>query len=340
MIGPLLAARIRNKLGINSLEEVYAAAYDGRLQRIAGVGRMRVQAIRESLAVRLDRQSPTWRQIVPSDEPPVETLLEIDRLYRERAAQGRLLTVAPHKFNPTGAAWLPILRITRHGHRYCAAFANTARSHQLGNDRDWVVIYRETKADFGIWTVLTSRYGELRGKRIVRGREAECQAYYDDGRPVQLSMLAPEPVICRFGRAIAAIYDELPVTPKVSVSIMTPIRLTLPKIARKCFLDSNISSGARVTAFEEIAMAVNTQVIVDHWDEIRERAAGTLGEPDRRRSANGPRQHQRIYRPDPTSHRRSTVRHPTVLESSGGRRLRVGLAGERAGSRVCLVGRG
>jgi DNA polymerase (family X) len=192
MIGPRLAARIRNMLGIDSLEEVYAAAYDGRLRRIAGVGRKREQAIRESLAVRLDRQAPTWRQIVPSDEPPVETLLEIDRIYRQRAARGRLLTVAPRKFNPTGTAWLPILRITRHGHRYCAAFANTARSHQLEHTRDWVVIYRETKADFGIWTVITSRYGGLRGKRIVRGRESECQAYYEAGRPVQLNLLGPE----------------------------------------------------------------------------------------------------------------------------------------------------
>lgn len=192
MIGPLLAERIRNRLGIDSLEEVYTAAYDGRLQRIAGVGRKRLQAIRESLAVRLDRERPTWRQIVPSDEPPVSTLLEIDRLYRERAAQGRLLTVAPRRFNPTGAAWLPILRITRHGHRYCAAFANTARSHQLDHAHDWVVIYRETKADFGIWTVLTSHYGRLHGKRIVRGREAECQAYYDEGQPVQQTLLAAE----------------------------------------------------------------------------------------------------------------------------------------------------
>lgn len=192
MVGPLLAARIRDQLGIESLEEVYAAAYDGRLRRIAGVGRKRLQAIRESLSVRLDREAPTLRQIVPSDEPDVSTLLEIDRLYRQRAGRGGLPTVAPHRFNPTGAAWLPILRITRHGHRYCASFANTARSHALGHDRDWVVIYRETKADFGIWTVVTSRYGNLRGKRIVRGREAECQAHYDEGRPVQLSMLANE----------------------------------------------------------------------------------------------------------------------------------------------------
>jgi DNA polymerase (family 10) len=190
MIGPRLAARIRNKLDIDTLEEVYTAAYDGRLRRIAGVGRKRLQAIRESLALRLDRKPPSWRHVVPSDEPPVATLLEIDQIYRERASQGRLIKIAPRKFNPTGTAWLPILRITRHGYRYCAAFANSARSHRLGHDHDWVVIYRETKADFGIWTVLTSRYGKLRGRRIVRAREAECQAYYAEPRPVQLNMLA------------------------------------------------------------------------------------------------------------------------------------------------------
>ena len=30
----------------------------------------------------------------------------------------------------------------------------------------------------GRWTVVTGRYGALRGERIVRGREAECRAHY------------------------------------------------------------------------------------------------------------------------------------------------------------------
>ena len=183
MIGPLLAERIRTRLGIDSLEEVYAAAYDGRLRRIAGVGRKRVQAIRESLAVRLNREAPARRQIDQADQPPIAVLLEIDRLYRERATTGRLVTVAPRRFNPTGVAWLPILRIERHGHRYTAMYSNSARSHELDHDHDWVVIYRDTKAAFGIWTVLTSQHGPLRGKRIVRGREAECRAYYAEARP-------------------------------------------------------------------------------------------------------------------------------------------------------------
>jgi len=204
MIGPRLAERIRTTLGIESLEELYAAAYDGRLRRIAGVGRKRVQAIRDSLAVRLDRNAPARREIVHADEPPIAVLLEIDRLYRERAAAGRLITVAPRRFNPTGAAWLPILRLTRHGHRYCAMFANTARSHELDHDHDWVVIYRDTKAAFGIWTVLTSQYGALRGKRIVRGREAECREYYEQARPVQKSMLTAEPGAPMVADAVAS----------------------------------------------------------------------------------------------------------------------------------------
>ena len=57
--------------------------------------------------------------------------------------------------------------------------SNTARAHQLGMVHDWVVIYRDDEQGHGRWTVITSRYGKLRGKRIIRGREAQCQEYYE-----------------------------------------------------------------------------------------------------------------------------------------------------------------
>jgi hypothetical protein len=190
MVGPLLAERIRRTLGIGSLEEVYAAAYDGRLQRVAGVGRKRVQAIRECLTMRLNRTPRARPTSTPEDDPPIAVLLEIDRRYREKAAEGRLIRVAPRRFNPTGAAWLPILRVRRHGHRYCAMFANTARSHQLGHVHDWVVIVRDSKQVFGSWTVMTAQYGLLQGKRIVRGRESECRKHYAESQQVQLNWLA------------------------------------------------------------------------------------------------------------------------------------------------------
>jgi hypothetical protein len=63
-------------------------------------------------------------------------------------------------------------------------YTNTARSHEVGSFDDWVIICREDDGAFGQWTVITSQYGPLRGRRIVRGREAECKAYYAE-RPTQ-----------------------------------------------------------------------------------------------------------------------------------------------------------
>ncbi len=71
-----------------------------------------------------------------AEEPPVEDLLAIDGEYRRKAAEGRLPRATPRYFNPTGSAWLPVLRTVRNGRSYSAHFANTARSHQLGSFRE------------------------------------------------------------------------------------------------------------------------------------------------------------------------------------------------------------
>ena len=44
--------------------------------------------------------------------------------------------------------------------------------------RDWVVIYRTAHAGGGQWTAMTSRFGPLTGRRIIRGLERECEEYY------------------------------------------------------------------------------------------------------------------------------------------------------------------
>ena len=61
---------------------------------------------------------------------------------------------------------------------YTAMFSNTARAHELDTTHDWVVIYRDDDGNHGQWTVITSHFGKLRGKRIVRGRESECASHY------------------------------------------------------------------------------------------------------------------------------------------------------------------
>lgn len=179
-IGPVLAARIHEQLGIETLADLEAAAYDGRLDRVPGFGPSRIRGVRETLAGRFRRSyAPEGIAARPQmGQPPVSELLDVDREYRRRAATKTLARIAPRRYNPTGAAWLPVLHTTRGSAHYTALFSNTPRAHELGMTHDWVVIYRDDQDGSGRWTVITARYGALRGRRIVRGREAECEAYY------------------------------------------------------------------------------------------------------------------------------------------------------------------
>lgn len=184
-IGPTLAQRIREELGIETLTELEAAAWDGRLARVPGMGDKRIRAVRESLAGRFARAPKVVgrgdRGVKPqrlADEPAVGELLDVDEEYRRLADRDRLVRVAPRRFNPGGQAWLPILHAERGGRRYTAMYSNTGRAHELGATHDWVVIAREDKGSQGQWTVITSRMGKLKGKRVVRGREDECAEWY------------------------------------------------------------------------------------------------------------------------------------------------------------------
>lgn len=180
-IGPTLAARIHDELGLDSLADLEAAAWDGRLASLPGMGAKRMQAIRETLAGRhaqADKRSRREELSEPDEQPPVAELLEIDRSYRHKVEQDRLPKVAPRRFNPERASWLPIMHTQREQRHYTAMFSNTARAHEFGKTHDWVVIFRDDDADHGQWTVITSSFGKLQGKRIVRGREAECAEYY------------------------------------------------------------------------------------------------------------------------------------------------------------------
>ncbi|GAB4332422.1 MAG: helix-hairpin-helix domain-containing protein [Dehalococcoidia bacterium] len=174
-IGKRLAERLHEELGIETLEELEAAAHDGRLERFNGFGPKRLAGIRAALAQRLGRYRRTRP---PHVAPPVDEILDVDREYRQRARAGKLRTIAPRRFNPSGEAWLPVLHTRRGDHEYTALFSNTERAHRLGRTRDWVVIYFDGGANEGQCTVVTAQRGPLKGKRVVRGREDECLAYY------------------------------------------------------------------------------------------------------------------------------------------------------------------
>jgi len=159
---------------------------------VPGIGAKRIRAIRDSLAVRLRGGASRRRssKAVVAD-PPVAVLLELDCEYRRRAALGRLPRVAPKRFNPTHAAWLPVMQRQRGDQRYRVLYSNTSRAHEAESAPDWVVIYRDD-GGAGQWTIVTARYGRLRGRRIVRGREAECQEYYAMQREQLQLDLAPQ----------------------------------------------------------------------------------------------------------------------------------------------------
>jgi DNA polymerase (family 10) len=165
-------------LGIESLEELEAAAHDGRLEQFPGIGAKRIAGIRDTLAQRLGRIRQGLTAPVQRNDATVAELLDVDRQYREEAAGGTLQKIAPRRFNPSGEAWLPILHTTRGPRHYTALFSNTARAHELNKTQDWVVLYYDGLSGERQCTVITSEFGQLQGKRIVRGREQECREHY------------------------------------------------------------------------------------------------------------------------------------------------------------------
>ena len=179
-LGHRLAERIYEELHVDTLEALELAAHDGRLENVPGVGPRRAAAIRASLHKMLVRhRGLVAAPIGAGPHPSVRLLLAIDRSYREQSAAGALPTIAPVRFNPMAEAWLPVLHCERDGWQFTAMYSNTAQAHQLNRTRDWVrVFFYDSENSEGQHTVVTETHGALAGKRVVRGREPECRAFY------------------------------------------------------------------------------------------------------------------------------------------------------------------
>jgi hypothetical protein len=176
-IGPKLAREIHKTLGLETLEALEAAAEEGKLASVPGMGKRRIEVVRSGLGRMLARARPL--RPASREAPPIDMLLDVDREYRSKAQAGELRTIAPKRFNPKGEAWLPILHAERGKWQFTAMYSNTALAHELGRTRDWVVIY--FSSDHGAesqCTVVTETRGHLAGERVVRGREQECLDHY------------------------------------------------------------------------------------------------------------------------------------------------------------------
>ena len=176
-IGPKLAEKIHDELHVETLEALEMAAHDGRLEAVPGVGARRAAAVRTALQSMLGRTRAP--RPAAGSSPEIALLLAVDEQYLTAAADGRLPCIAPRRFNPEGEAWLPVLHTEKDNWHFTALFSNTARAHQLGRTRDWVVIYHyDDHHREGQHTVVTETRGPMAGRRVVRGREAECRVHY------------------------------------------------------------------------------------------------------------------------------------------------------------------
>lgn len=197
-IGEALAHRIHDELHVDTLEDLEAAAHDGRLAALPGFGERRTRAIREYLDATLSRsarrRARSHRRIGPGHQrPSVAAILAVDSEYGRLARAGRLHCIAPRRFNPSRRAWLPVWHVDRNGWSFTVMYSNTARAHALGKTRDWVVVFIERDGEESQATVVTEYQGELAGLRVVRGRETECRRHYHvAGRSRSVSAWAHE----------------------------------------------------------------------------------------------------------------------------------------------------
>ena len=172
-IGPRIAEQLHDELHLETLEGLEAAAFDGRLAKVKGIGPRRVSSIQHSLESILARRRPA-RARRDGQTPPIAAILDVDKTYRRRAARGELATITPKRFNASGENRIPILHTEIGPWRFTALYSNTANAHRFGRTQDWVVIYFERD---GVpedqCTVVTEHHGPFAGMRVVRGYEAE-----------------------------------------------------------------------------------------------------------------------------------------------------------------------
>ncbi len=135
------------------------------------------EAVRKAVEKKADHAA------APPPSISIDLLLAVDEEYRKKAAAGKLKKIAPKQMNPAGEAWLPIMSASHEGYKFTVMFSNTPRAHEAEKTNDWVVVYfKKDGGEEDQYTVVTEQKGPLKGKRVVRGRERECAAYYADSR--------------------------------------------------------------------------------------------------------------------------------------------------------------
>lgn len=180
-VGRTLAQRIHNTLHVDTFESLENAARNGQLDKIEGLGIKRREAIEDWLFKHFgEHRYPLSNPHHSTGTPDIALLLKVDAEYRNGAKANKLPLITPKRFNPDNKAWLPVLHCTRNQWHFTVLYSNTERAHRLNRIHDWVVIYcYDDHHQEGQHTVVTETHGALTGKRVVRGREAECYEWYN-----------------------------------------------------------------------------------------------------------------------------------------------------------------
>ncbi len=158
-IGKQLAKEIVSQLNISTLEELEIAAHDGRLDAVKGFGEGRLKLVKLYLASLLsfrgDNDSRQRSAMQDFSQPSIGLILRLDQDYRQKAKEGKLRKIAPSRFNPTNAIWLPMYHVEQEGWHFTIMFSNTARAHELGKTEDWVIFFYEKDNHESQATVVT-----------------------------------------------------------------------------------------------------------------------------------------------------------------------------------------
>ena len=177
-------ARLVESKGVEGLSGVKGVG-----EKLAGLISEYVETGEVELLRALEKETPAEKQKEVEERKtdhafakpvnlPVGTILEIDEEYRKKASAGKLKKIAPRLLNPEKKAWLPILVKEHEGFKFTVMFSNTATAHKLGKTADWVVVYFAKGKGENQCTVVTESRGTLKGKRVIRGREKECERHY------------------------------------------------------------------------------------------------------------------------------------------------------------------
>ncbi|MGF1582859.1 MAG: DNA-binding protein [Gemmataceae bacterium] len=173
-VGPHTAQLLWEELGVQTISELEEAIEAGKLEDLPIGPRKRARLVAAIAEHRTQLEATKENP----NEPSVAELLSLDEVYREKARNKKLPTIAPFHKNPKGEKWLPIFATRRGAWQVRALFSNTAHAHRKGRTNDWVVIYFQADTHEGQRTVVTEEKGDLKGFRVVKGREEECREFY------------------------------------------------------------------------------------------------------------------------------------------------------------------